>query len=114
LSRPDEVEDLVVHHGCLFEYALAVLAWWGDVVQVAVEEQAQDVLWDPREDRFGTEHIHSEQRIDERVARYDPFLGAGEDVGMFCLLGCNEFECFHGGCAATDDGDFLALCLLAV
>jgi hypothetical protein len=51
---------LCVYHGGFFKEAFGVLARRGDVVQVAVEEEAQDALWDPGEYCLGAEDVEGE------------------------------------------------------
>lgn len=111
LAGTDEVEDLGVDHGGIGEEAFVRRR---EIREVAVEEEAEDVLGDPGEKSLLAEDIECEEHVDERVARDDPLVGAAEDGDVGGAGGHDEFEGFDGGSAAADDQDLFALDILAV
>lgn len=105
LSRPELVHDVRVNHWCVSEDALV---GWRDVLQVAVEELAEEELWDPREHGLLPEYVECQQHVDNWIPRYDPLVAAGEDVYLVCTLGRGKLEGFDGTCTSSDDNHFLA------
>lgn len=71
----DEVEDGGVDHGGFGEEAGGGGVFgWGEVREVAVEEETEEVLRDEGEGGFGAEDVEGEEDVDEEVARDDPFF----------------------------------------
>ena len=67
----DLMEDVRVHHGCSGE---ETLGRGREVVEIAVEEYAEERLGDPGEDCFLAEDVEGEEGIDDGVAGDDPFF----------------------------------------
>lgn len=80
-----------------------------NLLEVAVEELAEQQLGDPGEDGLLAKDVHAEEGVDDHVARDDPLLGSREDGDFGGALGDAELEGLDGGRAAADDGHFLAL-----
>ena len=72
----DLMEDVGVHHGGFGEET-AASGWRGEVLQITVEEEAEKGFGDPGQHGFLTEDVEGKDRVDQGVARDDPFLGAG-------------------------------------
>lgn len=103
--------DVRVDHGRVHEEAVA--ARGRNVLEVAVEELAQQELGDEGEHGLLAEDVEGQQRVDDNVARDDPFLGARDDGHLGGVGPGGELERLNGRRAAPDDGELLALGVLA-
>ncbi len=69
----DEFQHVRVHHGRLLEDAFGARRR-RDVVQVPVEEEAEEGLGKPGEEGLHAEDVEREEHLDQGIARNDPFL----------------------------------------
>ena len=84
------------------------------IPQIAVEEDAQQALGDPREDRLRAEHVQRQQHVDNCVARDDPLVRARQHGRLRGARVQREFERFDSGRPPADDKNFFAVGVDAV
>lgn len=84
-----------------------------DVLEVAVEELAQQRFRDPREEGLLPEDVEGEERVDDGVAGDDPLVASGEEVDLLGFFVRGELERLDRAGSAADDDDLLALGLLS-
>lgn len=111
VSPTELIHGVGIDHGSVHKDAFI---GGGQVLQVAVEELAQEPFGDEGQERFVTENVHAEQGVDKQVSRDNPFIRARKDTGFGSTLCSSEFQCFNGRCTTADNGNLLRLCFDAV
>lgn len=71
VTRSDGLHDMAVHHWRIHVDTLVVRC---NVLQVSVEEFAEQCLRDPRETSLLTENVHSKKHVHDGIARDDPLV----------------------------------------
>ena len=69
LARANLMEYLRVDHGSFGKEAVVC---WGNVFEVAVEEEAEDGFGNPREECFLAKNIEGEKNVDHGIPGNDP------------------------------------------